>query len=386
MVDPAPRRHLPVLDGVRGAAILGVIFFHYTFESGAPPARLILDKVVLALCAGGWCGVDLFFVLSGFLITGILLDTRDEPAALGYFYVRRVLRIFPLYYVVLAIFFAIAAASHVPLSAANRISALVYLSNFTIGLHGFDAFPRPLVHFWSLAVEEQFYIVWPWLVFWLSRKGLFRLCVACLGTALAVRILLAYGLALPVAAYALMPARLDPLAAGALIALAARSKGGLLRWRKLLLALGGAGALGLLVIAAHTRTLIFTVPLVISLAPTCLAAIFSAALVLLLLAPDTSSVSRALSRGPLPFLGRYSYGLYVVHYPLFFGLRALGLSAQILKKPDGSVLPGIALQGGIAFAVSLVVALISWNLVEERFLKLKDRLAAHRAPLLAQSR
>ncbi len=185
--------------------------------------------------------------------------------------------------------------------------------------------------------------------------------------------MLAYWLRLPVAAYAFTPARMGSLAAGALLALAARGDGGLERYRRLAFALCGGAILGLAAIGLHSRTFYPSSPFVVTFSPTCLAVGFAAAL--LLTAPQGSRAVRLFSRGPLPFMGRYSYGLYVLHYPLFYWLRGLGLSPRLFPAPFGSVLPGIALVGLIAGAASLACALVSRHVLERPFLKLKDRVA-----------
>ena len=161
-----PRTHtiIPALDGLRGIAILLVLIHHLTIyrpEGG-------LDSWIAAVPLFGWCGVNLFFVLSGFLITGILLDTRDSPVFYRSFFARRVLRIFPLYYGVLFLGFVLAPLL-LPMPDAygrHQLWLWTYLANFAMPFgKGEPAFS----HFWSLCVEEQFYLVWPFLV---RRSGL----------------------------------------------------------------------------------------------------------------------------------------------------------------------------------------------------------------------
>ncbi len=181
--------HVPVLDGLRGLAILLVLLHHFA-NVYAPSAwtRNAWHRVV----GSGWCGVDLFFVLSGFLITGILHDARRGPGYFRNFYMRRVLRIFPLYYGVLAALFLaypLLAGSH------QRFAALaehqpwlwLYAQNFKVILSG-DWVPCGMNHFWSLAVEEQFYLFWPFVVFACRRRTLLHVSVALVVLALAVRI------------------------------------------------------------------------------------------------------------------------------------------------------------------------------------------------------
>src|SRR5258706_13600578 len=172
----------PGLDCLRGLAILMVMMVHFggTTDHGIPGAALWFSR----LTGAGWCGVDLFFVLSGFLITGILYDAKGAPGGLRTFYARRVLRIFPLYYGTLVVLFVI-----LPLLAPGPNPGLekvaqqqgwlwLYFSNFAAVFIGDHTFAGGLVqagHFWSLAIEEQFYLVWPLVVLTLRRGTLLHI-------------------------------------------------------------------------------------------------------------------------------------------------------------------------------------------------------------------
>ncbi len=139
-------------------------------------------KWVAYLCDGGWMGVDLFFVLSGFLITGILLDTRELPGYFKNFYVRRALRIFPLYYTMLAVLFLLTPWLHLQWHTGH-IAYLFYAGNIAYNLNPDLAQVRPAVsflHLWSLAVEEQFYLIWPLVVLMVSSRR--RLAWICGGS------------------------------------------------------------------------------------------------------------------------------------------------------------------------------------------------------------
>ncbi|HEV2844590.1 MAG TPA: acyltransferase, partial [Thermoanaerobaculia bacterium] len=210
---------LPALDGLRGLAILLVLLLHFTVYGG-PPATEGIDKLFYRAAQAGWIGVDLFFVLSGFLITGILYDAKGGENYFRSFYARRVLRIFPLYYGALAVFLLL-----VPALRPGSFWHWTYLSNVQIAREGWPD-SGALGHFWSLAVEEQFYLFWPVAVLLLARRSLMAACWVCLAGSLLLRV----GLHLAdqeTAAFVLTPARLDSLAAGALLALAARGPEGL---------------------------------------------------------------------------------------------------------------------------------------------------------------
>ena len=234
--DPPPSSALriPPLDGVRGLAILVVLVHNAAWiaESG----EHLLFKLVVALASTGWIGVQLFFVLSGFLITGILLDSKGKREFFRSFYIRRALRILPPYFFVVGLMVVLAATiSWSPewsrAVLAHQWSYWFYVSNwiqpFNLGIPGFS-------HLWSLAVEEQFYLLWP-LVAWLLPRHRFR--TACVGL-IVVTPLIRLGLrlvGLPEAtAYMFTVARWDALAAGALVAVLVRESSGrawLERWR-----------------------------------------------------------------------------------------------------------------------------------------------------------
>src|ERR1700761_1097369 len=161
----------PALDGLRGVAILLVYIFHY---GGGLRSTNLLIRVLGYFTETGWTGVILFFALSGFLITGSLWDSRDERDVLRNFYARRVLRIFPLYYAVVLI--ALLAS----VARGNRLAELspvLLYAGFLQNLPGLvttalqPTSPLPLFHLWSLAVEEQFYILWPALIFFAGTRS-----------------------------------------------------------------------------------------------------------------------------------------------------------------------------------------------------------------------
>src|SRR6266702_4603992 len=234
-VGPAPnlRGHLPVLDGLRGLAVLMVLVFHFVGQMLPTNA---LERAIVGVTKHGLLGVDLFFVLSGFLITGLLYEARNKPHYLRNFYMRRVLRIFPLYYGVLALVFFVA-----PLIPPLRGSTLDYLLdrqawawlyavNVYIAKDGAWSFSY-LNHFWSLSVEEHFYLVWPLAVFLMARRP--RMLIAmCLAVSLGAMLARLTGSMLGLSwwtTYVLTPFRLDGLALGAFLAVMARQPGGLER-------------------------------------------------------------------------------------------------------------------------------------------------------------
>ena len=332
------RSYFPQLDGVRAIAALMVIFFHMAQMGIRIPG----------LASFGETGVDLFFVLSGFLITGILLKARERDwAEVRTFYIRRTLRIFPLYYGYLILASA--------LSATIAFWNWIYLQNVPIAL---GAPMGNIGHFWSLAIEEQFYFIWPFVVLFLPRRRL-QLALWCIiaGTVLCRIFLVRHG---HIEVYYLTITRLDGLAAGALLALH-QTRGSLTRRRP---ALQFLVALSFLLLAweglrFHGAGLPFVQVTKFSL----LACFYASALGLLLTTTSTSA-TRWLASTPMRFLGRISYGLYVFHPPVF---RLC--FAHMANRPA-------ALKAFAGLAVTLIVAFLSWHLLERPFLLLKTRFAS----------
>lgn len=376
----AKRTHLPVLDGLRGMAILLVMLYHFT--GGTDHAASGLDRWFSRATGIGWCGVDLFFVLSGFLITGILFDSKRSPTAFRDFYARRSLRIFPLYYGVLLVLFVIVPRVlriDVPGMddvAPNQQWLWLYCGNIAKFLDPGVTFHSGMVqtvHFWSLAIEEQFYLVWPLLVLRLRPHTLVKLCVTVAAASLGVRVALAaegvQGL------YTFTPCRLEGLMVGAFLALAVRRGSGVnalapaAKWVALM---GGTTLLAVWSVVGldndHWTMTTFGFTL--------LALFFGAVLVLTLTQPASALWSRVLSSRGLRFFGKYSYGLYVFHY-LLTPVFARFFSVDVLvERVFGHYWPARIASVALSFAASIVVAWLSWHLFEKHFLRLKDRFSS----------
>ena len=373
--NPESGRLLP-LDGIRGLAVLIVIVHNAAWIAGSSDQLLL--KATTALTASGWLGVQLFFALSGFLITGILLDAKGKPRFFRSFYLRRTLRIFPLYYTVIALTVFVAplvawSPEWVASVRQNQWPYWVYLSNWTEpfkhGIHG-------LSHLWSLAVEEQFYLVWPLVVWLTARRGLVALCVAMIVGTPFIR--LGIRLAdLPLeAAYMFTVARWDALAAGALVATLLRDPGGralLHRWQARVAGAAGA-ALAALVLRQHG---FHSEDIPNQVIGQSLIAILSAALLAyaaVSTAPVPPRLHSALSSTGLRTLGKYSYAMYVFHFPIHHALKLL-LTDVVMGADTPMRL--VRLLGYLVLVITLtfIAALISWRVIEQPFLDLKDRVA-----------
>ena len=362
----APGRSARVseLDGLRGIAILLVLMFHFTPASGPLHPLAHVFQV-------GWIGVDLFFVLSGYLITGILLDSAGRPHYYRNFIVRRSLRIFPLYYACLLLY-GYLTFSPSPVRWSEFLGVgdarwyLFYVGNIRAFLH--NAWPGAaiLTPLWSLQVEEQFYWSYPFLVQAAKRKTLAAILMASVAVALALRIILAFAMpANTVGAYVLMPCRMDALAMGGLVAIAARQAPGWLKhpWTGRLTLLCAAISIAVCLFVSETpwsqamRTFGYSA---IDLA-------FTGVLVLLI-GRRQPLLLRICRWRWLVWLGIISYGLYLLHVP------ALTVSDRL--APALHLAPRGSAMFFVAIAVAVGAASLSWIAFESQVLRLKNRFTA----------
>jgi peptidoglycan/LPS O-acetylase OafA/YrhL len=381
--DPgaASENHIMALDGVRGLAVLLVMAHHFALFGRIVPETKI-ERLYQSLALGGWIGVDLFFVLSGFLITGILYDAKGSNSYFRGFYARRVLRIFPLYYLTLLFVFLVMPSifklgEDYALLSQDQFWYWAYLANWRIAAEGWPEFGL-IGHFWSLAIEEQFYILWPLVVFYLSRRQLLALCVALIVGSFLLRVGLRPTLG-ATAIYVMTPMRMDTLATGAWLALAIRGPGGLSRLARFAWPAAVVAAIPILYWFVRFRELDSVGLEMQTFGFSLLALFFGALLVLTLAAPTGSLIGRLFSQPALTFLGRYSYGLYVYHHFVLFAMDRAGVQVSGLPRPFGSQLLSHLLYSLIAASLSLALALLSWHLFEKRFLRLKARFPYQRA-------
>ena len=382
---------MPVLDGIRGIAILLVMSFHFWIVGIAGGSRP-WERVYGDVAGMGWIGVDLFFVLSGFLITGILYDSRNALHYFRVFYGRRTLRIFPLYYGALAFFFLIGPfiLAHLHVSTlegmqsadAAQFFSWTYLLNWYEGARGWNAVAHPLQHFWSLGIEEQFYLLWPLLVLKLARRRLIGVCAGLVVMAFVLRTIL-YCIHLPIASYTWTLCRADSLAIGAVVALAARDPEDwqrLLKWaRRLALPALAAIILGRVLNPRCAVGPGDTPTFFMNTFELTLAGIFFGSWIAIAVASRGQTPGHRLLALPvLRFFGKYSYCLYVCHLPIIVVFAKAGLNCGHLVPLLHSELLSVAAVDGIALAVSIAVAMASWHLYEKQWLKLKNLRALQR--------
>jgi peptidoglycan/LPS O-acetylase OafA/YrhL len=344
--------HVAALDGVRALAVSSVVAFH----------------LGMTWAPGGYLGVDVFFVLSGFLITALLLSERDTNGriSLGRFYARRALRLLPALLAVLGALWLFTTVTVVGDSAhrvrGDGLAALFYFANWRAAF-GHAPFLGFMGHAWSLSIEEQFYAVWPLLVVGaLALRGGRRslvLVLAVAGTVVPPLLRLAWwdgSAATMTRLYYGLDTRADALFAGAVLAVIVASGrlpvGRLARSVYAALALGALAVLGLLV-ATMPRSDASLYRGAMSLV-----AVSAVALIAHLLASPRGPLGRVLSFPPLAALGKISYGVYLWHWPVIVATNPWGRTGGALVAKA---------------AIALGLSIVSWWVVERPFLRLKDR-------------
>jgi peptidoglycan/LPS O-acetylase OafA/YrhL len=358
-------KHIASLDGVRGVAISFVLLFHLLGSNTQTSSRGL--NLIAGLRGAGWIGVDLFFALSGFLITGILFDTLATGHYFKNFYARRFLRIFPLYYGVLFVLFLIPS---IRMHEGRAFFLLfTYLQNTPLWLHGSQAeIARLTDHLWSLAVEEQFYLVWPVLIFLIRDRRRLMWTAVVLGLmAPAVRlVLLAHGASFQ-ETYKLTICRADSLLAGAWLALAVRGK---LRETVLRYAAPVFGISVFLcgMIAWRTGNFTWDRNHSINAYGYSILAVASISLIAMALRPN-SMTARVMRVGILRFLGKYSYGIYVYHQIVFTLVDPLFSDFLHDHIPSKGLYHAVLMVSVLLITIPLAV--VSFHCFEQPFLKLK---------------
>jgi peptidoglycan/LPS O-acetylase OafA/YrhL len=352
------------LDAIRGLAILVVTLYRFGGGAGGMASAVGHSWVV----EFGSRGVDLFFVLSGFLITGILFDAKGKSHYFRDFYARRALRIFPLYYAalvvtlfVLPLFGGTVAAAFQP-AAEGQAWLWLYGANVLQAARG-DWCLGSLNHFWSLAIEEHFYLVWPLVIYLSSRRTAMWVSGGVVGFSVVARALwLACG-GNDVAAEVFTPLRMDGLALGSWLALVARAPGGLGWLRQyapaMLILFGGGAAL----LAISDRRFF-------GLSYLLWAGASAAGLILVVAARSERPLGRIGGSRLLQFLGKYSYGMYVFQLPLI-AIAATIITAQGLAASIGNAIIGQMIYCGVMFAITTATAVVSWHVFEKCWLSLK---------------
>ncbi len=342
------KTHIPALDGLRGIAILLVILFH-TFH-------FML----------GWCGVDLFFVLSGFLITGSLLETKHEPHYFKNFWIKRVLRIFPLYYLVLLLILVPKDVFDVDTVSYSSWSYWFYIQNWLYVYTGlFPDGKATLNHFWSLAIEEQFYFFFPFIVKYTPKKNF--IAVLLLFIAIAIGFRYYYFAVNNIGYYVATTSRLDALGIGAMLAYLVREYKYLL---EKYVHIVFYSALSYIIFAfVINPDLHFSNPFIATLGLTAFAFLFACILIFSISNFKNNSISFIFSHKYLKFIGKIAYGLYIFHWILYVFIKPP--LEKIIFENIHLVIVSKVITSSIIFIISVLLAHLSYHYFEKRIMGLK---------------
>lgn len=362
------RDRIPVLDGLRSLVVL-VMIVHFSYATELPTWGHAVFLAVRSLAANG---IDVFFVLSGFLITGILLDAKGSANYFSAFYARRTLRIFPVYFGFLFVYFLVLPSGWGTISALREGTTdqwyyWTYLVNVAYGL-GWPLAANT-AHLWSLAVEEQYYLLWPVVVYVCTARQLRAVGWTCLFIAPLSRLALFYLVPGQLAFYTFTPARLDALAMGGLFALSVRSQepvdppGRWLQWVAIggILVMATAGVAPVWLQGGESIGLLQLAMLTVS--PYVAAVIFWVTLT----SSKPSRWHRWVGWWPLRRIGMYSYGIYVLHHPLAYILETTGL----LRMPTAGVLAALGYLA-VMIPLSVAVGAFSWHCFERPILSVRS--------------
>lgn len=368
--------YYPALDGLRFFAFL-FVFLHHAL-AGASSHNPFINIFLIIIQKNGWVGVDLFFVLSGFLITSLLLRERERFGnySLKNFWIRRSLRIWPLYYLALFVGFFIVpfisahllGSDYSDLKYSRQIQTelplyLSFLGNWAVVFNGYGYFTN-ISHLWTISIEEQFYFIWPLILLFITNfKKTLATCFTILIISLLTRLGLALGMVAHPGIYTNTFARMDTLIMGAMLALVIFQKPNFLNLAKrasrtfFVILVFLAFLLFLSKVNVFNPKLIFEVVfgyLVIGLF-----------MVYFLLSAIQQNYFRAfLSFKPFVYLGKISYGLYVWH------VMAINIAYQIATRLDSRLF--IPLSATLTF----IIAFLSYNLFEKMFLKYKEKYSS----------
>jgi peptidoglycan/LPS O-acetylase OafA/YrhL len=375
-----PEQHYPALDGLRGIAILMVMMHHFAIYIESPNATF---RAAMRIVERGWLGVDLFFVLSGFLITRILLSMREAEQSIWVFYARRVLRIFPLYYAVLLLTIVLTPALAQVLFDRNISShhttwLWLYLSNIPLTFPQLGSVRSDLFgvsHFWTLAIEEQFYLLWPLVVLRGAPRTAMAVAWAMLPIGLVIRAYLIRAGVPSINADFFSPVRAYGLCIGAILAMGLRSRSSAYSSR-----LGWI----LLLLSATVTVLLFFLRKALGVeilpgADHLTMATFFASVIAVSVGSTTAAapLNSFLSLPALRWFGRRSYGLYVWHALV----QSIVIHAVRANRPAPRGMTDDVITIVLCFVVACVLSTISWHLLEKPFLSFKRHFAYERHSL-----
>jgi peptidoglycan/LPS O-acetylase OafA/YrhL len=374
--------HAPELDGVRGLAILGVLLAHGVDFLHVVPHTLA-GIVITTMFVPGWGGVDLFFTLSGFLITGILLRARESPRYFSSFYMRRILRIFPIYYLYLVVTVLVAhvspsMAQKIPTGFVERMSYFLYLQNWPVFWSSWAGLTTLWGAYWSLAVEEQFYMVWPAVLRFVNLRTVGVLCMAGFALGLPERMYMMHHHPNLFGVMQWPFSRLEGLLLGAAIAIYRQVRGRAvpLNWGFFSFMAG---------VWIFVWLVLFHTPELATGNGFHLWGIGVTGYVLmsggLIVATQhrIKWLDRILTIRPLLVLGRLSYGMYVYHLSVYLFIASVRQRYLGAERP--STIFGAVITIGLAILLVTGVAELSFRFIETPFLRLKRYFPSPSAPV-----
>jgi peptidoglycan/LPS O-acetylase OafA/YrhL len=365
--------YIPALDGIRGVAMIMVLFAHWCQSIMSIPIHGYMRDLAITMALVCHPGLDIFFVLSGFLITRILLTIKSKPMGIPNFLMRRALKIFPLYYLILTLVlvFTPPAVRHGPLRMDANDTGLIWLwlcgQNIAV-VHHHQFLYGALDHFWSIAVEEHFYWVWPLVVVFLARRNVALMGIGLVALAVASRGWFLLAQHDPIACEFLTCCRLDGLACGSVLAVAEAANLLKRKYTGLLIGLFVAGIAAS--VGVHHNIYGPFAPAASVLLKTVESVSFAALIGLTILYKD-ALLGKILSHPILTFFGLYSYGIFVYHHIFRPPLLPVTILFGVNKPNNAAVTYGL-----VHLAVAIVLALISYHLYEKHFLKLKAKFPA----------
>jgi len=362
------------LDGLRGIAVVLVMALHLFKRAGYFTEHPVLETTIIFTTVG-WVGVDIFFTLSGFLITSILLKSKTGEHYFRNFYVRRALRIFPLYYA--AILFVLFFAPKVEEEFTNQLSTalpimLLYQQNWALLFKGFYI-TQYLGITWSLAIEEQFYLIWPFIVYKLDREKLIRFSIGYIALSIIGRVLgTLLWPDLPQAStffYYTSFARFEEMLFGGLLATFLTYDGAHEKVKRYALPLFLTSfavfvALHILSLPGSPHPEHASLPLTLGGYTT--AALFTVGLIGIFVTHPPRDIFRRFFANPvLTFLGKYSYSMYLFHMTAALILLDVFWHSELRGwKP-------FILYPLTTYIATVIIALLTWNLLEKHMLGLK---------------
>lgn len=372
-------QHIKLLDGIRGFAIIFVMLYHFSINFQHQDELMFFDFVFAKVLQSGWLGVDLFFVMSGFLITSILYKSTESKNYLKNFYVRRFLRIFPLYYLILFIFIFVlpslsaSLGEDTKLIQENSFWFWTYLLNWRIAYLGsFNEIQAG--YMWSLAVEEQFYLIWPFIVLYF-RESLIKICMSILLCVISLKIYLFYFAGVNATSlYVMTITHLDGLLLGASLSVLYLNSGIDEKLKNSFKYVACFALLIIVVVSYMEGNFAFYSDYVSLFGVTACSVLFCYLLFTMLIKKEDGKLNKLFLSSPIIYMGKLCYGLYLVHHPI-----GILVSNKIISHDSfvlfGSYMPALVISMLISFVLSIIAAHLSYHFFEIYFLKLKNKFS-----------